>query len=112
MYDRTRDGTDEQTRQAAQSLGSEHDEVRIRLVHSFEDGEPWVHGDVKLRRSDDVHLRVGTAGAQEIARLLSLSLGIAVTLEHYTTHGRAEDVAAAANDRRVRGTLDRLEINP
>lgn len=40
------------------------------------------------------------------------ALFIAVTLEHYTTHGRAEDVAAAANDRRVRGTLDRLEINP
>lgn len=40
------------------------------------------------------------------------ALFISVGLEHYSTHGRAEDVAAAADDRRVRGTLHRLEINP
>lgn len=40
------------------------------------------------------------------------ALFISVGMEHYTTHGRAEDVAAAANDRRVRGTWNRLEINP
>ena len=40
------------------------------------------------------------------------ALFIQVPVEHFTTHGRQEDVVNAREDRAVRGSLQNLEVNP
>lgn len=44
--------------------------------------------------------------------LTASALFIQVPVEHFTTHGRAEDVAAARSDRAVRRSVENLEVNP
>ena len=40
------------------------------------------------------------------------ALFVQVPIEHFVTNGRPEDVARAAQDRLVRGSLENLEVNP
>ncbi|HYN74775.1 MAG TPA: hotdog fold domain-containing protein, partial [Candidatus Limnocylindria bacterium] len=40
------------------------------------------------------------------------ALFLAVSLEHFRTHGRAEDVEAALADARTRSTVRSFEVNP
>ena len=44
--------------------------------------------------------------------LTASALFIQVPLEHFTTHGRKEDVERAREDRAVRRSVDNLEVNP
>ncbi|HET7901005.1 MAG TPA: PaaI family thioesterase [Candidatus Nanopelagicales bacterium] len=44
--------------------------------------------------------------------LTAAALFIQVPLEHFTTHGRPEDVERAREDRAVRRSVDNLEVNP
>ena len=44
--------------------------------------------------------------------LTAAALFIQVPLEHFTTHGRPEDVDRAREDRAVRRSVDNLEVNP
>jgi acyl-coenzyme A thioesterase PaaI-like protein len=44
--------------------------------------------------------------------LTASALFIQVPLEHFTTHGRKEDVDRAREDRAVRRSVDNLEVNP
>jgi hypothetical protein len=40
------------------------------------------------------------------------ALFIQVPIEHFTQHGRREDIVRAQEDREVRGSLENLEVNP
>ena len=40
------------------------------------------------------------------------ALFVQVPIEHFTTHGRREDIVRAKEDRQVRGSLENLEVNP
>ena len=44
--------------------------------------------------------------------LTAASLFVQVPVEHFVSHGRAQDVASAREDRLVRGSLQNLEVNP
>jgi acyl-coenzyme A thioesterase PaaI-like protein len=44
--------------------------------------------------------------------LTAAALFIQVPIEHFTTHGRAEDIARAREDRAVRRSVENLEVNP
>jgi acyl-coenzyme A thioesterase PaaI-like protein len=44
--------------------------------------------------------------------LTAAAMFIQVPLEHFTTHGRAEDVEQARADRAVRRSVENLEVNP
>jgi acyl-coenzyme A thioesterase PaaI-like protein len=44
--------------------------------------------------------------------LTAAALFVQVPVEHFTTHGRAEDVDRAREDRAVRSSLSNLEVNP
>lgn len=56
---------------------------------------------------------IGRIGGEdgEVA-LTATALFVSVGLDHYTRNARPEDLERAASDRRVRGTLEHLEINP
>jgi acyl-coenzyme A thioesterase PaaI-like protein len=56
---------------------------------------------------------VGRLGSPEGKVAVEASaLFLSVGLEHYVTNARPEDLARAATDRQVRGSLEQLEINP
>ena len=56
---------------------------------------------------------VGRLGSTEGPVALTASaLFIQVPLEHFTTHGRAEDIERARQDRSVRRSVEHLEVNP
>lgn len=44
--------------------------------------------------------------------LTASALFIQVPIEHFTTHGRAEDIERAREDRAVRRSVENLEVNP
>ena len=44
--------------------------------------------------------------------LTAAALFIQVPIEHFTTHGRAEDIERAREDRAVRRSVENLEVNP
>ena len=47
-----------------------------------------------------------------VVAVTAAALFIQVPVEHFTTHGRPEDVIAAKEDRAVRSSLANLEVNP
>ena len=44
--------------------------------------------------------------------MTAAALFVQVPIEHFTTHGRREDIVRAKEDRQVRGSLENLEVNP
>jgi hypothetical protein len=56
---------------------------------------------------------VGRLNAPDgVVAVTAAALFIQVPVEHFTTHGRQEDVVQAREDRAVRSSLRNLEVNP
>lgn len=74
----------------------------------------FIHAEVVGVKGRKVFTRaVGRLDAPDgPVALTAAALFIQVPLEHFTTHGRPEDVERAREDRAVRRSVDNLEVNP